>query len=212
MIFGRPQRLCGLCQLLNADVTWFLVYNESRVNSILILSAREDACSFDRLWYFGVLSHGISSKWSFTRIILPTLVFFIFWVSEGPEFFLWKFVSELCVCLFAKKFGPSLVHVCCPKSRSEQMPGVMSPVATSFCTVAHNIYGPSTWSLLRVTLLASGTSKEGGGSRAAPLQTSQNRNLKNTYSVDIMISKFNVISPSAESNYWSRLMTSTLEF
>jgi hypothetical protein len=52
MMFGRPQRLCGLCQLLNADVTWFLVYNESRVNSILILSARKDASSLDRLRYF----------------------------------------------------------------------------------------------------------------------------------------------------------------
>jgi len=52
MMFGRPQRLCGLCQLLNADVTWFLVYNESRVNSILILSAREDARSLGRLRYF----------------------------------------------------------------------------------------------------------------------------------------------------------------
>ena len=51
MMFGRPQRLCGLCQLLNADVTWFLVYNESRVNSILILSAREDARSLDSLRY-----------------------------------------------------------------------------------------------------------------------------------------------------------------
>ena len=62
MMFGRPQRLCGLCQLLKADVTWFLVYNESRVNSVLILSSREEVPPLDRLCYSSDVSFGVSSE------------------------------------------------------------------------------------------------------------------------------------------------------
>jgi hypothetical protein len=52
----------------------------------------------------------------------------------------------------------------------------------------------------------------GAGRRAAAAQHPPKPNLKNTYFVDIIISKVFRDLPSAEIRHLSRLMTSTLEF
>jgi hypothetical protein len=53
---------------------------------------------------------------------------------------------------------------------------------------------------------------EGGVPGCSPSQTPQNRNIKNADFVDIVMSKFYVIYPSAEISNGNWLMNSTLEF
>jgi hypothetical protein len=52
----------------------------------------------------------------------------------------------------------------------------------------------------------------GAARQPPPHSNTLNRDWKNTDFLDIMLSKFYVIYPSAEIVDWNRLMTSTLEF
>jgi hypothetical protein len=66
----------------------------------------------------------------------------------------------------------------------------------------------------RMHMAEQGRTQEGGGGRAAgcSLPNPQNRNLKNSDFIDIMIQTFYVISSSAEISHWNGQITSTLEF